>query len=122
TSATSATLLVDVAGSAALTARNLTVTNTPAGGAATQNGVFTVGNAQATVASASPATGYQGQTLDVTVTGTNFAGELGASDVSFGAGITVNSLSSITATTFVANITITGGASTGARDVIVTNS
>jgi hypothetical protein len=45
-----------------------------------------------------------------------------ASQVSFGGGITVNSLSSVTTTQFTANITIDANASTGSRDITVTYS
>jgi hypothetical protein len=45
-----------------------------------------------------------------------------ASQVSFGSGITVNSLSSVTTTQFTANITIAANASVGSRDITVTYS
>jgi hypothetical protein len=45
----------------------------------------------------------------------------GATTVSFGADVTVNSVSVLSATQLVANISINGSATTGARDVTVTN-
>ncbi|MCX6009282.1 MAG: VCBS repeat-containing protein [Chloroflexi bacterium] len=70
-----------------------------------------------TVTGVNPTSGVQGQTLAVTVTGTNFTG---ATAVSFGAGITVNSFTVNSATQITANITIDAGAAPGARDVSVT--
>jgi outer membrane protein assembly factor BamB len=71
-----------------------------------------------TVTSVSPNSGNQGQTLNnVIITGTYFTG---ATAVSFGAGITVNSFITDNATQIRANITIAGGAALGARDVSVT--
>ncbi len=56
----------------------------------------------------------QGTTLDVTVSGTNFTG---ATRVSFGRGITVNSFSVTNDTTIVANINIGDHAAAGSRIV-----
>lgn len=81
----------------------------------------TVSNAAPTVASITPASGAQGATnLSVTITGSNFLS--GASLASsFGAGITVNSTTYVSASQLTANITISGTATAGARNVIVTN-
>lgn len=70
-----------------------------------------------TVASVSPDSGNQGQTLDVNIMGTNLSG---ASTVSFGAGITINSFSVVFSTLITANITVAAGATLGPRDVSVT--
>ena len=71
-----------------------------------------------TVTSVAPNSGNQGQTLSsVVITGINLTG---ATAVSFGAGITVNSYTVNSATQITANITIAGAAATGARDVSVT--
>jgi hypothetical protein len=70
-----------------------------------------------TVTRVSPNSGVQGQTLGTIVTGTNFTGPTA---VSFGAGITVNSLAIDSATQIMASITIASNASIGARDVSVT--
>src|SRR6202790_2331646 len=73
-------------------------------------------------ATVNPTSGAQGATIsNFTVTGTNFdAG--GTSTLSFsGSGITVNSYGTRNANTLIANITIAGGATLGARDIIITN-
>ncbi len=72
-----------------------------------------------TVTSVTPDSGYQGQTLDVSITGTNFTG---ATAVSFGAGITINSFSVVTDTLIAVSITIAGTAALGPRGVLVTTS
>jgi PKD repeat protein len=69
------------------------------------------------VSSVSPNQGTQAQTLSVTITGTSFTG---ATNVSFGAGITVNSFTVDSDTQITASITIAGSATPGARDVSVT--
>ena len=70
-----------------------------------------------TVASVSPNSGEQGATLEVTISGTNFTG---ATAVSFGDGITVNSFTVVSATQITANISISATATLGLRDVSVT--
>jgi len=69
------------------------------------------------VTSVSPASGDQGETLDVTITGTYFTG---ATAVSFATGITVNSFTVDSSTRITASITIDADAATGARNVSVT--
>jgi hypothetical protein len=59
----------------------------------------------------------QGETLDVTITGSNL---VGATEVDLGDGIAVNSYTVESATQIEANITIDMGASAGPRDVSVT--
>lgn len=71
--------------------------------------------------SISPGFGLPGQTLNVTVSGTSFDSDGGATIAFSGTGITVNSYSVQNSTTITANITISGGAATGARNVVVTN-
>jgi hypothetical protein len=70
-----------------------------------------------TMTSVTPNSGKQGHTLDVTITGTNFTG---ATVVSFGDGITVNSFTVDNDTQISASITIAGDATPGTRDVSVT--
>jgi len=70
-----------------------------------------------TVVSASPNSGEQGATLEVTIGGTNFAG---ATAVSFGDGITVNSFTVVSATQITADISISATATLGARNISVT--
>jgi len=69
------------------------------------------------VTAVDPDQGYQGDTLDVTITGTNFNG---ATPVSFGAGITVNDFTVDSNNQITADITIAAGATPGTRDVSVT--
>jgi hypothetical protein len=64
-----------------------------------------------------PDEGYQGATLNVTITGANFSG---ASSVQFGAGISVNNFTVVSSNRIDAVISITPGAATGDRDVSVT--
>lgn len=56
-----------------------------------------------TITGVSPNSGYQGETLDVIITGTNFDG---AMEVSFGAGITVNSFNVDSSTQITASIDV----------------
>jgi ABC-type transport system substrate-binding protein len=70
-----------------------------------------------TITSINPNQGQPGETLDVTITGTNFTG---ATSVSFGAGVLVNSFTVDISTQITADITIAADATTGARDILVT--
>jgi hypothetical protein len=70
-----------------------------------------------TVSSVNPSQGAQGQTLGVTISGTNLSG---ATAVSFGNGITVNAFNPDSPTQITANISIGGGAALGSRNVSVT--
>jgi parallel beta-helix repeat protein len=70
-----------------------------------------------TITSVNPSHSNQSETLDVTIAGTNFTG---ATAVSFGAGVAVNSFSVDSPTQIIANITIDVTAATGSRDVSVT--
>ncbi len=70
------------------------------------------------LASLAPASAGQGQTMDVTITGVNTAfGPL--SQVTFGPGVTVQSLSSASATSLVARLLVSAGATLGPRLVSV---
>jgi hypothetical protein len=64
-----------------------------------------------------PDEGYQGETLDITITGNNFNG---TSEVSFGTGISVDSFDVAGSNQIDVSITIMPGAATGSRDVSVT--
>ena len=70
-----------------------------------------------TITSVSPNQGSQGQTLSVTVVGTNF---IGATRVSFGKGIDVTSFTVTSATQITANIVIADRAFVGSRFITVT--
>jgi hypothetical protein len=70
------------------------------------------------ITTVAPDSGVQGNTYPtIVITGTDFTDATGAD---FGAGITVNGYAVDSATQITANITITAGAATGARDVAVT--
>jgi len=68
-----------------------------------------------TVTTVDPNLGAQINTLDVTITGTNFTG----TSVDFGTGITVNHFNVNSTTSITANITIDAHAPTGTRNVLV---
>ena len=115
-SSTEVTANITVASAATTGKRTITITNGDAG-VGTSGEIFTV-TAGPTVTSASPNSGDQGGAENVTIKGTGFVS--GATS-SFGAGITVNSTTFVSATELTAKITIEAGASTGARTVTVTN-
>jgi len=118
-SSTSLLVKITVAGNAVVGTRDISVTNpAPGGGTGTAAAGFTVQPGVPTVSNITPASSIRGQTLDVTLTGTNF---ITGATTSFGAGITVNSTSVNSSTTILANITIAGTAALGSRDVTVTN-
>src|SRR6185503_18066614 len=68
----------------------------------------------------SPIQGAQGQTLDVLISGQNTHFVNGSSAVTFGPGVTVNSLTVLSSVSARANITINSAATIGFRDVQVT--
>jgi hypothetical protein len=119
-SGTQLTANVTISAGATLGAGNVTVTNTD-GGSAVCTGCFTV-NAAPTVSSASPSSRGQGaSSQDVTVNGTGFVSGASLAAAFSGSGITVNSTTFVSATQVTANITITAGATTGLRNITVTN-
>ncbi|MBI3580246.1 MAG: T9SS type A sorting domain-containing protein [Ignavibacteriales bacterium] len=121
TSATQATANVTISGTATTGTRDVIVTNAaPGGGSVTLTGGFTVGNLAPTVASLNPTSGAKGSKLNFSITGTNFSSGV-TTAVSFGAGITVNSFAIVSATQITGNITIDAAATTGLRDIMVTN-
>ncbi len=71
------------------------------------------------ILSLAPNSGQTGQTLNVTITGANFAN--GATLSFSGSGITVNATSFVSATQLTANISIAANTQPGPRDVIVRN-
>ena len=85
---TQITASIAVSDSATVGARDVSVTK--AGGTATLTGGFTVNQAAPDIVSVVPNQGVQGQTENVTITGTHLTG---ATSVDFGAGVTVNSFS-----------------------------
>ncbi len=119
TDATHASANITIQSGAATGARNVTVTTTPE--AVTLTSGFTVTVGTPVLLSVTPNSGAQGATIaSVALVGqfTHFV--QGTSTVSFGLGITVNSLTVTDATHASANITIQPGAATGNRDVTVT--
>jgi quinohemoprotein amine dehydrogenase alpha subunit-like protein len=114
-SATSLSGLVTVSSTATTGARTVTVRN-PDGGTGTCTNCLTVGTAL-TITSLSPTSRAQGATnQSITINGTGFA--TGAT-ASFGAGITVGSVTVNSATRLTAVITVDPAATVGARTVTV---
>jgi TRAP transporter TAXI family solute receptor len=72
---------------------------------------------ETTVTGVSPGSAKVGETLDVTITGTNLTD---ASAVSFGSGVTINSFTVDSATRITASISIAADAAVGSKDVSVT--
>lgn len=122
TVSSSTTLLarISISPGAALGLRSVSVTNgPPGGGTATKTGAFRVQNIPK-LFTLNPASGVRGQTLNVVMTGTNFA--TGVSTVSIvPATITLNSIQVISTTQIIANVTIPLGAADGVRQFFVTN-
>ena len=116
-SATQITATFTIAANAATGAQNITVT-TSGGTSGAQP--FTVNLAPPTLTSISPNNGVQGQSVPVTLTGTNFIA--GATIGESGAGITVNNTTVVSATQITATFTIAGNAPTGAQNITVTTS
>jgi nitrogen fixation protein len=121
-STTQITANITIISNAALTARNVSVTNTPPGGgtATLTNGFTVAGNPSPTLASISLTSGNRLQTLEVVFTGTNFIS--GITAVNIGTGITINSMTVNSSTSLTANLTITAAAATGGRNFSVVNS
>jgi hypothetical protein len=117
---THVTASITIAPGATAGSRNVTVTNVgPGGGSSALASAFTVANLLPTLTSLSTYAAGRGQTLDVTMTGTNF--QTGVTTASFGVNITVNSLKVSSPTSAIANITVAASAIIGARSVSVTN-
>jgi hypothetical protein len=120
TSGTHISAGVTIPSGATAGSRSVTVTNSgPGGGTSALANGFTVANLAPTLTSLSTYAAGRGQTLNVTLTGTNFGS--GITTASFGVGITVNLLTVSSPTTAIANITVVAGAVIGARSVSATN-
>lgn len=106
-----------VAGSAPSGARTVTVRS----GTQTLSGTLIVGDETPRILSVVPSSGSPGSTLNVVVTaqGTNFIS--GSPQISFGSGVTVNSVAALSDTQLTASITIGANAIAGPRDVTVTS-
>jgi hypothetical protein len=119
---TSLTANITIGPEATLGSRDISVTNpAPGGGTGTLRQTFTVleENPAPTATRAIPDVGPRGTTRLVTILGSGFVQGLTA--VSFGEGITVNSVTVVFWTSLTASITIAPGAAVGPRDVSVTN-
>ena len=114
-----ATVVVNVDPAAAQGARDVTLTT--GSEVVTAPGGFTVTSGSASLLSASPNTGTQGQqNLSVALTGQLTHFSQGTTTVSFGAGITVTSVSVTSPTAATVSINIDPAAATGARAITVT--
>jgi hypothetical protein len=115
TSSSQITASIAISSSATLGVRDVSVI-TP-GGMATKTAGFTVNQVSISITSVSPNQGNQGETRDITITGAYFTG---ATAVSFGSGIAVNSFTVNSATQITASIAISSSAVLGDKDVSVT--
>ena len=119
TDATHASANITIASGATTGARNVTVTT--GGEVVTLTNGFTVGAGSPVLTSVTPKSGEQGATItSVALVGTFTHFVQGTSVATFGAGITVNSLTVTDASHASANITISPTAPTGASNVTVT--
>jgi hypothetical protein len=114
---TTVTATFTITAGAALTARNVSIT-TPGG---TSNTVtFTVTTPPApTLTSIAPNSGFRGNRVAVTLTGTNFTGANGL-NVTGGGGITVAGFTVVNNTTITATFNIGAGTLVGNRNIAVT--
>ncbi|HAS04340.1 MAG TPA: hypothetical protein DCR71_01020 [Dehalococcoidia bacterium] len=108
---------ITISSSAATGVRDVSVT-TP-GGSYTLPNAFTVKQALPVVTYVEPNQGRQGETLNITITGANFAG---ANALHFGTGVSVNGFNVLSSNQIAANISISSDAPTGVRDVTVSTS
>jgi hypothetical protein len=116
-SATQITATVTMAANLSPGVRNLAVTTS----AGISNGLpFTVNPPPPTLTSVTPATGLQGASVPVTLTGTNFVS--GATVAVGNPGITVGSVTVVSGTQITATLTIAANAALGAANVTVTTS
>ncbi len=117
-SLTNATAQLSIAAGAGLGIRNVSLTT--AGETANLAGAFNVTLATPVISSVTPSSGSQGQNLNVAVVGqfTHFA--QGTTAATFGAGVTVNSVTVVDATHLTASVSIAGVATTGTRNVTIT--
>ncbi|WP_263376654.1 Ig-like domain-containing protein [Granulicella aggregans] len=118
TDATDAVANITISPSAAVGSRTVTVTT--GSESASITGGFSVLAGLPALSSAMPGTAQAGATANVVVTGafTNF--QQGSTTVSFGAGVTVNSVTVSSSTQLSANVTVDPNATVGSRDIAVT--
>jgi hypothetical protein len=101
-------------------AGQVTLTATTAGETATGINVFTITQTQPELLAVVSGSGTQGQTETVTITGAFTHFDTLNSLPSFGAGVTVNSVNALSATSLQVNITVQPTATLGPRNVSVT--
>jgi RHS repeat-associated protein len=118
TSPTSAVASLNVDPAATVGVRVVNVTTNSE--VVTLNSGFTVIAGPPVLSTISPNTGQQGQTESVTITGQNTHFVQGTTVVSFGSGITVNSVTVTNPTSLIANVTIPSNANLGTYTVTVT--
>jgi hypothetical protein len=119
-SSTQITVNLSVGASAVTGQRVITLSNPPPGGGTSTAKTFVIaGNPVPTLAGVQPAILNRLQTLDVVLTGANFIN--GVSTVNFGPSISVNSIKVDSSSQITANVSVAGGATTGSRNVTVTN-
>ena len=117
TSANVVVVRVNADTAAPLGARDVTVTNNDGGNVTKANALSVLSNP--VVTTVAPSAAAQGQTLDLTITGSGYDG---TSLVSIsGTGITLGTLTRSSATSLIQRITVASDAPTGLRAVNVTN-
>jgi len=124
-SATSITANITIDPASTLSFRDVTVTTNLGGGSietAKGTGSFQVEAppSSATLTGATPATGGEGQTVNVQISAIKSHFVAGTSTANFGAGVTVNSLTVANSAAATANVTIDPAAGIGFRHVSVT--
>lgn len=117
-SATSAVADVTISSTATLGSRNVTITT--GAEVATITGGFSVLAGVPALSSVAPTSAQAGATENVVITGAFTSFQQGVSTVSFGSGITVNSVTVSSGTQLTANISVDPNATVGSRDVTVT--
>jgi hypothetical protein len=115
-SSTSITATFTIAATAPTGAQNVTVTSRSK---ISGSQAFTVNSGAATLTSVSPSSGAQGQSVNVTLTGTLFTA--GSTVAVSGTGVTVSNTTVVSSTSITATFTIALNATTGAQNVTVTN-
>ncbi|MFH0991207.1 MAG: right-handed parallel beta-helix repeat-containing protein, partial [bacterium] len=119
-SATQMTAKITVAAGAAVGTRNIIVTTpAPGGGSDTLKGVLSVGYQKPVFTKATPDTVGRGQTLSIVVTGKYFIA--GATQVTVGAPLVVDSVKVNTATQATVYITVPAAAASGPVSMTITN-
>jgi hypothetical protein len=115
---THAVASINISSTAALGSRTVTVTT--GGEVASIIGGFTVLAGQPALVSAIPGSAVAGATANVVIDGAFTHFQQGVSTASFGAGVTVNTVTVSNSTQLTANISVSANTSVGSRDITVT--